>query len=261
MKKRVSVSVPVKKKSYKKNYLTNVIFRIDFPQINLNFLEKFSSDIKTLFPFLSKQDVINFILQNPKERKIENNNPQSSVWIFENVKKTKKLHVASNSFVIEYSKYNSKIELLKDIDELLVKFFEYSKIETLNRIGLRYVNQINLNDIKVGFPWNKYISSNLTRALDFVNKNKGKKLAQAISKIVLKESDADIAFVYGIFNSDFPNESVRKEFVLDYDCYSRFPINPQESNISEIAERYNSYIEKLFELSITNSLRKIMNKE
>lgn len=86
-------------------------------------------------------------------------------------------------------------------------------------------------------------------------------MAQAVSRIVLKAHSADISFNFCVFNSDFPNESVRKEFILDYDCYSRFPINPQENDIIEITKSYNSYIEKLFELSITDSLRTIMSKK
>jgi len=57
-------SISQKKKSYKKNFLKNVFFRVDFSQVNLNFLEDFYAEIKVLFPFQSKQNGINIFLQS-----------------------------------------------------------------------------------------------------------------------------------------------------------------------------------------------------
>jgi uncharacterized protein (TIGR04255 family) len=261
MQRKKSMVISTKNEVYQKNFLKGVLFRLDFPKINLNFLEDFYAEIKILFPFQSRREGINLLFPKVKENKIDRDDIQTSIWVFENFDKTKKIHISTNSILIEYNKYTNKLELLKDTEDLLGKFLKYSKIETINRVGLRYINEINLNEIKDDFSWDKYISLELLGSLNFAKKDKEAKLAQAINKVVLKEGVADVSFTYGIFNSDFPNESIRREFALDYDCYSRFPINPQDTNIVEIVKTYNSYIEKLFELSITDSLRKIMSKK
>ncbi len=250
-----------KNKGYQRNFLKSVIFRIDFPKVNLNFLERFYSEIQAGFPFQSKEDVLNVLFQNPKEEKIEKDDLQTTVWTFHNATKSKKIQISYDNIVIEYQKYSNKEELIKDVSVLIPKFIEYAKIETINRLGLRYVNQVDLNEIKKNFTWDKYVSIDLLGMLKFVEKDKNSKLTRAIGKVVFKKEKADIGFNFGVFNSDFPNESIRKEFTLDYDAYSLFPLSPQEQDIIDVVKTYNIYIENLFESSISNELRKILRKK
>ena len=245
-------------RTYKKNFLDNVIVRVDFQKIDLDFLESFHKEIKDVFPFQEKNEVLNSMIVALNQKGPETTT--RSVWIFHNARKTKKIQISFDHFLIQYKRYVNKEELLSDIDTLFTKFLGYSKIQTVDRIGLRYTNEINLNKIRAKFSWDKYISKELTGSLSFVD-NTEAKLARAFSTLTLKFDEADMTFNYGLWNNDFPSESVRKEFTLDYDCHSRFPINIIDKPLRGFIEKYNEYISDLFELSITAAFRRILNEK
>ena len=70
--------------------------------------------------------------------------------------------------------------------------------------------------------------------------------------------DMHLNFRYGMFNSNYPNPIKEMEFALDFDCYCDEALN----GISNIIEHINTGHEKiqnLFEESITDALRGVMN--
>ncbi len=245
-------------KNYKRNFLKTVLLRIDYPITSLDFLTKFSKKIQTKFP-INEQVESTGTSVIIRDGKIEQNQQKLIVWNFFDAKKTKKLEIAEDHLFIEYSKYKNSEELLTDVKDVVNDFIELSKIESINRIGLRYTNEIDLKEIKEVIDWSKYFNKNLLGSIFFGGRTKPK-LARAIGRLVIKESIADINFTFGIWNSDFPNANVRKEFMLDFDCYSRLPAATAEFNFIELIKTYNQYIENLFEASITDNFRSLLNK-
>lgn len=72
-------------------------------------------------------------------------------------------------------------------------------------------------------------------------------------------NDFYVRFQYGMFNSEHPNPIARKEFVLDFDCYTK-----DEQDISDVLTLLDSFHEKIkemFESSILGDLRQIMGVE
>ena len=66
--------------------------------------------------------------------------------------------------------------------------------------------------------------------------------------------------MHGIWNADYPNENTRREFVMDIDCYSRFPLEPKH-DVNGAIERFNEHIQDIFEASITELLRDILRNK
>ena len=244
---------------YKKDFLTKVIFRIDFDQVKLSQLEDFSEKIKKDFPInkegKGEEGMINFDF---KTKELKQTSSSVVVWDFYNKDKTKKIKIHPNFLFVEYSKYKDSKELLKDID-IVSSFIKIFKIKTINRMGLRYINEIKLKN-KDFLNWNKYIDNKLLGSLDFATSNK-KAIARAMGQIVFKENFGDINFRYGLWNANYPNEINEKVFILDFDGYSKFPLDTDETNIIKLVEEYNQKIEDLFESVIKEDLSKILNKK
>lgn len=245
--------------SYKSNYLSNVIFRIDFDQVELSPIKEFSKKIAESFPISEeskiKEGTFNFDLSNDR---IEQKIIPMTAWVFHNKSRNKKIEIHPKDLVIEYSEYTNSKELLKDID-LVSTFIADFKVTTINRLGLRYVNEINLEE-KEYLDWTKYISEDLLGTLKFALRNR-KTLSRAMGQICIKEKeDVNININYGIWNQNFPNEIIEKTFVLDFDAYSRFPISG-EAGLPEIVKEYNRSIEELFEGFIQDGLRVKLRKK
>lgn len=76
-----------------------------------------------------------------------------------------------------------------------------------------------------------------------------------MSQIILNYDDYTMNFNFGLFNSEFPAKISRKEFALDYDCYTEL-FEPED--IDDYLIKFNSEIKNMFERSIKNGLRKHM---
>ncbi len=244
-------------KSYKRNYLSSVIFRLDFFQdIAIGELREYSKKIKSILPIREeKEGVSGMINLDFTSGDVRQASRKISTWLFSNKNKNKKLEVGLNYIYLEYTNhsYKNSLELLSDINALIFPFLESYEIGTARRVGLRYTNEINLNE-KNPLDWSKYINKKLIGGLDFGSK----KIARSMGQVILKEENGDLVFNFGMWNKDYPNQILNKEFILDFDCYSNLGIS--RDKIIERVKEYNNIIEGLFEDSITDNFRKILNK-
>ncbi|MFA5961280.1 MAG: TIGR04255 family protein [Parcubacteria group bacterium] len=251
----------MKKKCYKTNCLEKVIFRLDFEKVELGSLEEFNKKE------LSKE----FILQEPKKGKegsfrfdvdsgeVTKLMNEFLAYTFENKQKTKRFEVSEKYAFIEYDKYSSSEELFVDLKTLVEKFTNTFEVKTINRLGLRFINEIKLSKEKNPLDWKNYIDKNLIGLLDFSMKGK-EKISRAMSQLVFKKEKGELMFNFGIFNKEYPNEIATKEFILDFDCYSTLPFEISEEGVLDRAKIYHNHIESLFEQSITDKFRKFLNK-
>ncbi|MFZ2189361.1 MAG: TIGR04255 family protein [Candidatus Magasanikiibacteriota bacterium] len=243
---------------YNKNFIGKVAFRLDFSEnVAIGSLKDLHEEINDVFSIKEeKESVTGFVQLDFKSGEMRNETEKMASWLFSNTEKNKRMEINSRFLYLEYDKYNEKTELFDDIKNVVQKFISKYNIKTFNRIGLRFINEIKLQESEQ-LDWTKYIDKNLIANLIFV-KDQNKKLARAMSALVFKEEKGDINFNFGIWNSEYPNEVNRKEFVLDYDCFSNLGISDDE--VLERTEQFHSYIEKLFEASITEEFRGLLNK-
>lgn len=76
-----------------------------------------------------------------------------------------------------------------------------------------------------------------------------------MSQYVVNKGDCSVLFNFGIFNREFPAKISRREYILDYDCFSS---DVDRNKIIEQLRRYNLFILELFEHSIKEQLRSEM---
>lgn len=243
---------------YKKNFLKKVIFRIDFDKIKLGRLETFLEKIKKDFPIVEKErgeeGVVNI---NLKTKEFDQASSPITSWNIYNKSKSVKIKVHPKFLTIEYFKYKSSIELLANI-EIVLDFLKTFDIATINRMGLRYINEIKVKN-ENPLDWKKYINDRLLGSINFTLEN-NKTIARAISYIIFKEEFGDINFHYGLWNSSYPNPISERVFILDFDAHSKFPLEVEGIDLANQVTEYNQKIEALFEKSIKAGLRTILNK-
>ncbi|MFA0821547.1 MAG: TIGR04255 family protein [Methanomethylovorans sp.] len=246
---------------YAKNFLTNVIVRVDFlNEIDLDdkIPIEISKQIMEFFPISEPKKLIGRTVKfNPVEKKMEFEGEDSTAteWHFHGKHRTKSLILTSKSFVIIYTVYDS-FETLKSEFMSIFKIISdvFTKDLQINRFGLRYVNEINLNESNP-MDWKKYINDNLLQAFDFSSDNGV--IARLLNNIAFNFDDIILNFNSGMHNPDFPAPIRKKIFVLDYDASYIGLIDFDEIEDSLI--RFHSKIEEMFELSIKPPLREIMN--
>ncbi|MBE9479587.1 MAG: TIGR04255 family protein [Chloroflexi bacterium] len=245
---------------YEKNYLTQVIFQLNFsPILKLDTSPgDFQEQIKEQFPHPKEGQEIKVKGSMSLKGDMKTDMSVESVrkrWMFFSEDESKSITIASNLFNLEYKKYQNLEATRKDFNSLWKIFQDLYHVETLERVGLRYINQIVLPS---GDPldWREYIDEEIIAATLGVPTPADHRLCRSTHATYWLDDDHRITFQFGIQNSDFPNPLVKREFVLDYDCSSMGPTDASDAENCLI--RYNELIDTLFELNIGNGLREDM---
>lgn len=243
---------------YKRNFLKKVIFRIDFDKVELGKLKGFFEMVREQFPIVEEEKgeegMINFDLKTKELKQVTN---ALVLWNLHNKTRTVKVQIHPSFLTIEYTSYKDSSELLTNV-KIVMDFIDNFEIKTINRLGLRYINEVKIDD-KKPLDWDKYFDEKLLGLINFVSEN-SKTTSRAMGLIVFKEEFGSINFNYGLWNSAYPNEVADNIFILDFDAHSRFPLDTEGIDLNKLVKEYNKKIEELFEKSIKEELRKILNK-
>lgn len=251
-------------KKYKRNYLDSVIFRVDFDVLeDEKKLKKCRQKLEQMFPFKEESKGLEgtFEIDVVKDS-YKSDKKEILTWDYFDTYKSKKVRVTSKFLVVEYlnRSYSDSKELLLDIENIVEVFVNDLGIDTYNRIGLRYINRFDFDiDVSDLIDWNKYFNRDLIGAVNFAKKVKYP-ISRAMTNLHIRFDEHDTTIRYGIWNQDFPSKNTKKEFILDIDAFSRFAVDA-DSGLSEIVKSYNKSIETIFEKSIGEETRKILNKK
>ncbi len=235
---------------YKKNFLANVILRLDFANIselsaNPTREIKFSNDIQDQYPFLDFRK-----LKTQSQNEI-------SVWEYKNEKDGKRyITLMSNALVFEYKhfQYEHFDSFYANVQVVLQIFQKNYLIREFTRLGLRYINEIEI-PLPDPFHWEGYLSSELSQALK-AGIIENMRVARSMHQLHFIKDDVITIFNYGLYNKSYPNPILTPAIILDYDCF--IPKALPEEDILSSAQKLNKIAEKLFENSIGNSLREKM---
>lgn len=246
---------------YSKNYLTDVIFKIDYPiilELNSKTPELFQKKIFEKFPILEPlaQRGIKFEAQKDS-KEIKTEHLEQTTWRFRNKEESILVDLHAEYLAITFKKYRSFTEFETEVKYVLDSFYEIYPSLVVNRMGLRYVNQISLPDEQDLLNWNDYINTNLVGNLSFeTDTNKLRRVMQAHD--IALDDNTLLRIVSGVFNNIYPNKLLNKEFVLDLDCSSLTPFDKSENYTT--LKRYNEQVTAYFEKSITESFRGKLGK-
>ena len=244
---------------YKRKFLDKVIFRINFEPIEITSLKSFSSDIKKEFPNQTTKKVyegelsINILSGDSKQ-----STKESKAWKFDN--KNKHLTISNKFLILEYeAEHYKKEEFFGDIELTVSPFLANFNLKSIVKTGLRYINRISIKEVEP-LKWDKYINKKLLGNLSFA-KSKDLTIARSMSHLVVKYEGFDLIFNFGIWNSDYPNEVARKEFILDLDFQSKLPVSAKEFDALKFAKICDKEAERIFGSSIRDGLKKLMDKQ
>lgn len=245
-------------RNYKKNFLTNVIARVDIasPQDTLkNKLPKELNNIAVMhFPISEPKSAFS---QEFKITQSEFSTQKQDFieWNFFGGKRDKRLTINQQYYFVEYKKYNNFETVKKEFVEFSEEFFNHFSEAQPSRIGLRYINEID-NHAENPLLWDKEINKKLLCL--FKLNYSGSSPIRIFHNFEIKYSNFNLRFQFGIYNPDYPAIIHRRHFILDYDAYYQGMFDPSE--ISEFLVDFHSKIQDLFEDSITDKLREVMNE-
>ncbi|KKG92435.1 TIGR04255 family protein [Methanosarcina mazei] len=243
---------------YKKNYLTVVIARIDFSsRLNTDELPKdLRQTILKICPISEPKKIINQEFKFDQNEKVEvKADVYGTEWNFHANMKEKQFVISPNFLSISYHKYESFEKLKSEFLPVVEKLFEaYPDIEIV-RLGLRYVNEINLFE-QNPLSWEKYLNSNLLSMFEIPDNKEA--ILRGFSELIFNTEDMNLVFKYGMHNPDFPASIKKKIFILDFDAQYICLQELKDIQLNLITA--HDEIEKLFEKSITSELRVKLNE-
>lgn len=251
---------------YKKNYLTGVVFRINFSNIlqlsgkNKEAGEKFQKEIFDRFPnvhfqFNNNINVQVDIQEGKSESKLEDGD---LTWIFTDEQNIKQVELNSKSLILAYRKgaYEGFKEFLDDVSSILNALRWYMPFN-LTFLGLRYINQIH-EDVIDDNNIQEYINKSLLNKVIFeLEDNEG--FSQLFSRLDLSKDDYQLTFQYGFFNPEYPDTAAKKDFILDYDCkLTKIDSVNSQLEVEKELKKMNKIIYDKFKYSTTDKLRELM---
>ncbi len=251
---------------YANTFLNQVIIRVDF----LQFLETeklFSDDIEKvilkLFPRRGMDQKIRFdtinVVIDPNKPSMPNAQKETLEGIQREYHAGKNKIILSNKFIIsEVNEYDAFEKHYQDFQSILLSIYAKQRI-TSARIGIRYINIFGTESIKLRKNMFSPEISATFSAKDYVSDN-GSRLIRAMNMNEYQVMNMLLNFRFGMFNPDYPNPLTKESFALDYDCFTTEPIETMDEVLRTVVQGHDA-IQELFEASITDSLRKVLNHE
>ncbi len=187
------------------------------------------------------------------------------------VSRDKHLNISfrADAVVIEATKYYGYDWLRKVVDAVLSARIDIAPVDGLERIGMRYVDEIRVaGDVASDIDWERWVSHDLLgpRA---VSKGLGMEtqMSQGVTMFSMEEEGRSLALRYGALrgravesNEDLLRPSLNDGpfFLFDIDSswasLDRIPeFEPQ--SILELVDQLHAPVRQLFELLVTNDYR------
>lgn len=247
----------------KKNILKHVIIRLDFAiplnQIKETIPQAINKAIIKEFPILEPQNIL------PSEIKFQSNDGQQGepklkthdgfkLWIYFGKNREKRLELDQEHFVIIDTNYSSYEKFYNTFINIVSSLLEEYPDLNFKRFGLRYVNEIELNESNP-LQWENHLNDNFLSIFNIYPEKRD--IARAFQVLSLNKGDFNVNFQYGMHNPDYPATIKRKLFTLDFDAYKHGLIE-NKTEINESLTAFRKEIKKLFDLSIKPELKEQM---
>ncbi len=243
---------------YKKNFLTEVIVRIDFANPIDNISEKLPKNLTksllSIFPITEpKKKLRQQFLFSPKS--ISTEQKEFTEWQFIGKEREKTLTISPNALFISFTTYKSYTKLRDEFMSSAKAFFDAFPETVASRLGLRYINTISLPN---GDPlnWKGIFNENMLSIFDLYENKKV--INRALHVLEFNFDSHNLRYQYGMHNPDYPAVIKKKTFILDFDAYQNGLLTYED--VSASLDVFHGRIQELFELSIQDKLRSILNE-
>lgn len=250
---------------YTNSLISQVICRIDFLDIMTNgdiFDVSVISEITKNFTRKEMDQVIrfNFVNVTDSNDRAESTLSNKTITGIQQTYTTpdgeNKIILSNKFLVAEFNNYVSFEDLSEKIKSIITAIYRKNKI-TSERIGLRFVNMFDAEKMRVLKKWFiPQIANALSPIIDPHNNElipiRSMHLAEYRSESLI------INFRFGLYNKAYPNKITSDDFVLDFDCFTNEGYQSSR-DILNCIETSHDRIQYLFENSITDALRKVMD--
>lgn len=248
----------MEKVTYKTNFLTKVIFRVDLPTLLSvqDGIKEFQAKINPIFPILEPVEQKGFVVNANSAGEVQVEHPVKINWNFRSKNRDLECNLDESSLVIAISNYVNYSSFKEVLENVMNSFFEVYGAVVTKRVGFRYINEIKLSgDLKISDS----ISDWLYRDDSFFNEGHLRLRGMSKFEVTLKD-ESKMSFSFGVFNSKYPEPVSSEEFILDYDCYTTEPIE-NATSLYELLAYYNEEMTAYFQKSVKQPLIDLMNKE
>lgn len=241
---------------YKKNYLKSVIARIDFAVpidgVDTQLSPEISKHSMKYFPIAEPKKAVADELQISPEN-VSRKKSEFMEWRFFGKDRNKTLTFIPTAVFVEYKSYLQFDDVRKEFLDILAAFFQAYKTAVCTRVGLRYINNLELDGAPL--DWNDYINPKMLSIFD-IHPDK-QFIARAFHNLELNFGDFNLRYQFGMPNPDYPAPIKKKSYILDMDAYYQGPQDYEE--IAPSLDKFHNRIQEIFELSITDKLREVLN--
>jgi uncharacterized protein (TIGR04255 family) len=244
---------------YKKTFIRQVIARIDFAapldKLEKEFPKGFDKLAQKKFPIKVPVQMVLPLPMIAGANIVADMTKKYPMWEYQDRKRENKLELLPTHMDVVFTKYTNYYEDLKntfvELSDALTK--EITEI-TIRRFGLRFINNIDVEDKSAPTKWEKYLNKDLLSV--FKMSQKSEDVLRAFSILTYRSDDVLLNFRYGMLNPDYPAPIKKKEFILDYDAFYEGLLEGKD--IPAYLDLFHRKIYELFETCITKETRKIM---
>jgi len=219
-KPRKSSSDPLRRK-YKTNYLTQVIAQIQVvnplatadraPEKGLSEL------IVKSFPVEQHKNVQQSQLLITPEGTAAASTKLTRILTYFAQQRKKQVQITEDALTLIYHSFRSSQPFKRDFLSLVDRVFEVYPDVQVKRLGMRFIDDIDLKSEKNPTDWRQYLNPNLLGAFDLAP-DRGN-IIRAFHVLEWKQGDVFVRFQYGMHNPDHPAPIRQKLFRLDTDAY------------------------------------------
>jgi uncharacterized protein (TIGR04255 family) len=243
---------------YQRNYLTDVIARIDLvsplPSLKKELPKEISKVALAHFPINEPRPTIQQSVKM-SEKELSTWREEFTEWNFHGRNREKSLKITPQSLLVAYKKYQEYGNLREEFLGIVQSFFGSFDQAQPSRLGLRYINELDIQGVDP-LDWKDYVSSDLLALFSY--NVEGAKPSRIFHTLEVAFPNFNIRFQFGMHNPDYPAPIRRRSFILDYDAYFKGLLEIKD--IPHCLDSYHCEIQTIFERSITDQLRRMMNE-
>lgn len=246
--------------NYRRNFLKAVFIRVDLlsplPGIEVALPAPLTVAAIPAFPIPEPRDIFNREIKFGPKGVVTSSEEQSKEWRFHGKERTKTLTIGPRVVAVKHTTYqayeNVKTEFIGILDQLADLFPDVKS----QRVGLRYVNEIKLDEINPT-SWSSYLAPQLLSVFEFPPEDHRPALSRVLHNLELSFADFNLRYRFGMHNPDYPAPIRQKLFILDFDAYTKSVVEIKE--VGRLLDNFHACIQRYFEQSITDDLRSKLN--
>jgi uncharacterized protein (TIGR04255 family) len=249
------------RKKYQWHFLSEVIARVDFSPVLELSDENPPMHVPRLKPRFPVREKV--VTEHP-QIKLSHSEGQAEAaftvvrvlrWQFHNRAKDRYYELTNGSLLVRYTQYDCYERLRDDFIPVVEHVLGSVEEVAINRIGLRYINSIKLNE-RSPTSWEKYLKADLLATFNLADDVKT--VSRAFNTLEFNYgNDMQMRFQYGMPNPDYPARIKNKQFILDWDAYAA-GVGLSVVEVGAYLDGFHEKVNASFEEVITDELRKKM---